>query len=158
MHVTNPRDTEDLASLANFDHSQIPVSTLVPVYHLETEPSEVPFQYGPDFNNQSEGNILSLTNNPCQSCGRYDPPSSSTGSLSMEYGVDLYQLQQFLDPNTQYFIDNFIPGPQPISPYVSNASHGNSYGDIYAENTGSSESHFPMALENNGTTLPFPNY
>ena len=154
MHVKNPRDTADLASLANFDQSQIPVSTRV--YHRETEPSQVPFQYGPDFNNQQEDNILSLTNNPCQSCGRYDPPSSSTGSLSMEYGVDPYRLQQLLDPNTQYFIDSFIP--QPISPYVSNASPGNSYGDIYAEITGSSESHFPMALENDGTTLPFPNY
>ena len=144
MHVTNPRDTADLASLPN----------------SETEPSQVPFQYGPDFNlnNQSEDNILSLTNNPCQSCGRYDPPSSSTGSLSMEYGVDPYQLQQLLDPNTQYFIDSFIP--QPISPYVSNASPGNSYGDrdIYAEITGSSESHFPMALAIDGSTLPFPNY
>jgi hypothetical protein len=162
LHVAtrNPQDTADLAShfpVANFDHFQTQVSTRV--YH-GTEPSQarVPFQYGPDFNSQPEDNILSLANNPCHSCGRYDPPSSSTGSLSMEYGVDPYQLQQLLDPNTQYFIDSFIPQPSTsIPPYVSNASSispasVNSYNDsadIYAEITGSSESHL---------TLPFPNY
>ena len=162
MDVTNPQDTADLASNfppANFD--QIPVlPTRVPVYRV-TEPSEsqVPFQYGSTFNNQSEDNILSSSSNPCQSCGRFDPPSSSTDSLSM--GVDPYQLQQLpvLDPNTQYFIDSFFP--QHISPYVSNSSpdSDNSYGDIYPEITvtGSSESHL-MTSANEGTNLPFPNF
>ena len=58
------------------------------------EPSHVPvpFQYNDlFFNSQPEDNILSLTNNSSQSCGRYDPPSSYTGSLSMERGVEPYQ-------------------------------------------------------------------
>ena len=163
MDVTNPQDTADLASNfppANFD--QIPVlPTRVPVYRV-TEPSEsqVPFQYSSTFNNQSEDdNILSSSSNPCQSCGRFDPPSSSTDSLSMECGVDPYQLQQLLDPNTQYFIDSLFP--QHISPYVSNSSpdSDNSYGDIYPEITvtGSSESHL-MTSANEGTNLPFPNF
>lgn len=154
LHVTNPQDAVNLDSYfppANFAHSQIPVSTRV---YRGAEPSHVPipFQYGPNFNNQPEDNILSLTNtgNPCQSCGRCDPPSSSTGSLSMECGADPYQ--QLLDSNTQYFI------PQPILPYVSNGPSSfpcSSY-DIYAEITGSS--HLTMTSANDGTTLPFPNF
>ena len=162
LDATTPQleDTVNLASYfppANFVHSPIPVSAGV---YCEAEPSHVlipSFQYDLDFSSQSEdSNILSLpvTNNPCQSCGRYDPPSGSTGS--MEYGVEPYQ--QLVDPNTQYFV------PQPILPYASNASAtstvtfpGNSYDvDIFAEIMDSS--HLTMMSENNGTTLLFPNY
>lgn len=151
---------------ANSVHSQSPISTRV---HRQggAEPSGsygVPVPY-PNFNAHpaAEDNILSLTStgNPCQSCGRYDPSchiipsSSSTGSLNMEYGVEPYQ--QFLDPNTQYFI------PQPIQPYVSNASStvtfpGHSY-DIYAAITGSSDLMMTSESANDETVtaLPFPN-
>lgn len=146
---------QDTVNLAE-DNSQIPVSTrLYPSRHGHggADPSHVPIPY-PDFNAHplAENDILSFTStdNPCQSCGRYDPschlpPSSSTGSLS----VELYQ--QFLDLNTQYFI------PQPIQPYVSNVLStfpGNSY-DIYAEITDSS--HLTMTSINDDTTLPFLN-
>ena len=165
LNVTTPQDTVNLASSclppANLvpSHSQIPVSTRV---YRGAEPSQAPllFQHGPDFNSQAE-DIFSLTNNPCQSYGRYDPsyyflpPSSSTGSLSIEQDVEPYQ--HWVDPNTQYFI------PQPILPYVSNASstfpgHSNSDNDIYAEFTGSP--HLTMTSTNDGTPLPlaFPNY
>ena len=151
LHVTTPQDTVDLTTYfppASLFHSQIPVSTRV---YPGAEPSHVPipFQYGTDFNSQPEDNIFSLTNNLCQSCGRYDPPSSSTGSLSMECGVDPFQ--QLLDSNSQYFMS------QPTIPYISNASStfpGNSY-DIYGEITGSS--HLTMTA-NDETTLPSPNY
>ena len=155
LHVTTPQGPVNLASCfppVNCIHSEIPVS----YRDRGVEPSHVPtsFQYGPDFNIQPEDNILSLTNNPCQSCGRYDLPSSSTGGLSMECSVDPYQ--QLPDPNTPYFI------PQSILPYVSNASStfpGNSY-DIYAEAT--SSSHLTMTSANDGTTStvtsPFPTY
>lgn len=160
LPFTTPQDTVNLASYfppANFVHSQIPVSTRV-YRGVDRSHLPIPFQHGSNFNSQPEDNIFSLTNNPCQSCGRYDPPSSSTSSLSMEYRVDppAYQ-QQLLDSNTQYFIDSFIP--QPILPYVSNGPSTfpcNSY-DIYddAEITGSS--HLTMTAANDGTALPFPN-
>ena len=169
LHGMNPQDTANLISyvpLANFDHPQFPVSTRM---YRAAEPSHD----SPDFNNQSADDILSSTNNPCQSCGRYDPPraSSSTGSLSMECagGVDPYQFEQLsvLDStqNIQHFIDSFIPQPQRlILPYVSNVSsifpgnsHDNSH-DIYAEITGSPESHLTMTSANDGTTFSLPNY
>ena len=154
MHVTNPQDTANLASsyFPPVDFDQIPV--LPTRVHRETGPFEfeipfqypfefeVPFHYDLEFNNRSrsEDNILS----------EFLPPSSSTGSLSMECDVHPYQLQQSLDPNTQII-------PQPISPYASNTSPGNSHSDIYAETTGSSEYHL-MTSANDRTTLPFPKY
>ena len=159
LHVANPQGTVNLASCSpplNFDHCQIPASTRV-YRGTELSHAPIPFQYhdGPKFNSQAEDNILSLTNNPCQSCGRFDPPSSSTSILSMDYDIDPYQLEQLLDNNTQHFIDGFIV--QPTLPYVSNAFSGNSY-DISTEITGSSDSHLTMTTANDGTTLPFPNY
>ena len=148
MHVTNPQDTADSDPASYFLPFDFDLSQVLPTQvYRETElsKSQVPFQYGLDldFNNQPENSLA------------YDPPSSSTGSLSMDCDVDPYQLQQSLDPNTQYFIDSFIP--QPMSPYVSNTSPGNSHSDFYAEITGSSESHF-MTSANDGTSSPFPNY
>ena len=164
LHVSNPQDTVHSASYFPPANFEIPVSTRV---YCGTEPSRaqiIPSQYhdGPNFNSQLEDNTLPLANNPCRSCGRYDPPSSSTGSLNMERAVDPYQFEQLLDPSTQpeaqYFNDGFIP--QRILPYVSNPSSispGDSY-DIYAEITGSSESHLTMMSGNEEITLPIPIY
>lgn len=112
------------------------------------EPS--PFQYDPDLNGQAE-DIFSThtsTGNPCQSYGRYDPnslifpPSSSTGGLGMEHGVEPYQ--QWLDP---YFISqHFVPN-------MSSTFPGNSDNDIF-EFTGN----LTMTSANDENTLTFPTY
>jgi len=159
LHVTTPQDLD--FPPAGMGHSQIPASTRV--YRGE-EPSHVPIPFQFDFNGQSMDNMLSMTNNPCQSYGRYAndhqscefipslSSSTGTGSLSMDYGVEAYQ--QWPDPNTQYSI------PQSILSYASNASFpGNSY-DIYADFMSTAgSSHLTMTSANDRTsTLPFPNY
>ena len=160
LHITTPQDTvinsasSSYFPPADFVHSQIPVSTQAELSYY----TPVPFQY-----TQPE-DIFSLTNNPCQWCGRYDPsrhfipPSSS----SMEHGVEPYQQFEWLDSNlnTQYC----VPLPIPSLPYVPNASStfpGNSDNDIYADDiTGIvGSSHLASESPNDATSfLPFQNY
>lgn len=128
LHVTTPQDSsQDTPYLASY----FPVSpescldNATRVYPgAETSGSYVPMIPFPDFNSNQD-NIHSMTNNPCQSYGRYAndhqlercdsiplSESSSTGSLSMEYGDEPYQ---WID--TQYYSI-----PQSILSNVSNTS------------------------------------
>ena len=163
LHVTT-QDTLYLASCfppANFVHSQIPVSERCLDDAARVNPGAepfympIPFPYGLDNDSQSANNILSTTNNPCQSYGRYANndqscdflPSSSTG---MEYCDERYQQWlESLDPNTYSIIPHSILSNHD----ASTTFHGNSYNDImlYAEIAGT-------ALGSDGTTSHFPNY
>lgn len=174
LHDTTPQDTLYLTSYfppANPVQSKIPVLERclddATRANRGAEPFYVPNPFQYDFNtNQSTDNILSLTN-PCQSYVQYAnnddqscdfiPPSSSTGSLCMEYCDERYQ--QWLDPNT-----HSIPQLSSVSNHdASTTFPGNLYNDImmYTEITGTvpGASHLTMTLANDGaSTLYFPNY
>jgi hypothetical protein len=166
-HVTTPprQETVNLARASSYfpqaDLVQIPVSTQV--YRGAPEPAHVPisgsFQYDPDhLNHDSQADsedIFSLTNNPCQSYGRYDPsyhllpPFSSTASSGLEHGVEPYQ---WLDQNAQYLsiLQSYISNAS--STFPGNPGNSDNNNDIYAEFRSTA-----MTSANDGT-LPFPNY